>query len=87
MEDVVPKTKSFSKPFIPQQNKDKKPFQKEGMRKEKIDEATHNELRRKKLHFNYKDPWEPRNIFMGKVNAHYIEVLSESEDEEEVEKE
>jgi hypothetical protein len=28
MEDVVPKTKTISKPFIPQKNKDKKPFQK-----------------------------------------------------------
>jgi hypothetical protein len=47
MEDVVPKTKTFSKPFIPQKNKDKNPFQKEGMGKEKMDEATCNELRRK----------------------------------------
>jgi hypothetical protein len=59
MEDAVPKTKTFSKPFIPQKNKDKKPFQKEGTGKEKMDEATRNELRRKKLCFNCKDPWEP----------------------------
>jgi hypothetical protein len=58
MEDAVPKTKKFSKSFIPQKNKDKKPFQKEGTGKEKMDEATHNELRRKKIFFNYKDPWE-----------------------------
>jgi hypothetical protein len=85
MEDVVPKTKTFSKPFIPQKNKDKKPFQKEGTGKEKMDEATRNELRRKKLCFNCKDPWEPGHRCMGKGKAHYIEVLSESEDEEEVE--
>jgi hypothetical protein len=59
MEDAVPKTKTFSKPFIPRKNKDKKPFQKEGTGKEKMDEATRNELRRKKLCFNCKDPWEP----------------------------
>jgi hypothetical protein len=49
MEDVVPKKKPFSKPFIPQKNKDKKPFQKEWTGKEKLDKATCNELRRKKL--------------------------------------
>jgi hypothetical protein len=77
------KEKTFSKPFIPQKNKDKKPFQKEGTSKEKLDEATRNELRRKKLCFNCKDPWEPGHRCMGKGKAHYIEVLSDSEEEEE----
>jgi hypothetical protein len=85
MEDAVPKTKKFSKPFIPQKGKDKKPFQKEGTGKEKMDEATHNELRRKKLCFTCKDPWEPGHMCMGKGKAHYIEVLSDSEEEEEAE--
>jgi hypothetical protein len=53
--------------------------------KEKMDEATHNELRRKKLCFNCKDPWELGHICMGKGKAHYIEVLSDSEEEEEAE--
>jgi hypothetical protein len=52
MEDAVPKTKKNSKPFIPQKNKYKKPFQKECIEKEKLDEVTRNELRRKKLCFS-----------------------------------
>jgi hypothetical protein len=59
MEGAVPKTKFFSKPFIPQKSKDKKPPGKEGTGKEKLDEATKNELRRKNLCFHYKDPWVP----------------------------
>jgi hypothetical protein len=85
MEDAVLKTINFSKTFIPQKNKDKKPFQKEGMGKENMDKATCNELRKNKLCYNYKDPWEPRHRCMGKDTTHYIEVLSKSEEEEEVE--
>jgi hypothetical protein len=48
-----------------------------------MDEATHNELRRNNLFFNCKDPWEPGHKCMGKGKAHYIEVLSDSEEEEE----
>ena len=55
MKDAIPK----NKPFIPQKNKDKNPFQKERTEKEKLDEATSNELRRKKLCFSCKEPWEP----------------------------
>jgi hypothetical protein len=49
MEDAVTNKKTVSKPFIPQKNKDKKPFQKEWIGKKKLDEVTRNELRRKKL--------------------------------------
>jgi hypothetical protein len=49
MEDAIPKNKSFTKPFISQKNKDKKPFMKEWTGKEKLDEVNCNELRRKKL--------------------------------------
>ena len=52
MEDAVPKKKTFSKPFIPQKNKDNKPFQKEWTEKENLDEVTHNDLRRKNICFN-----------------------------------
>jgi hypothetical protein len=87
MEDAIPKTNTFSKPFVPQKNKDKKPFQKDGTSKENLDEATHNELRRKKLCFNCKDHWELGHRCMGKGKGkeHYIEVLSDSEEEEEAE--
>jgi hypothetical protein len=83
MEDVVPKKKTFSKPFIPQKNKDKKPFQKEWTGKEKLDEATRNELRRKKLCFSCKEPWDLGHRCMGKGKVHYIEVHSDSDEEEE----
>jgi len=53
------------------------------MGKENMDEATRNELRRKNIFFNCKDPWEPGNKCMGKGKSHYIEVLSDSEEEEE----
>ena len=49
MEDALPKNRFQSKPFIPQKGKDKKPFQKEGIGKNKLDDETWNELRRKKL--------------------------------------
>ena len=42
MEGAVPKTNFFSKPFIPQKGKDKKPTGKEGTGKERLDEATRN---------------------------------------------
>jgi hypothetical protein len=50
--------------------------------KGKLDEATRRELRRKKLCFTCKEPWEPGNRCMGKGKTHYIEVLSDSEEEE-----
>jgi hypothetical protein len=50
--------------------------------KGKLDEATRRELRRKKLCFTCKEPWEPRHRCMGKGKIHYIEVLSDSEEEE-----
>ena len=52
-----------------------------------MDEATCNELRRKNIIFNCKNPWEPKNRCMGKCKAHYIEVISNNGEEEEVEKE
>jgi len=41
------------------------------------------ELRRKKLCFSCKEPWEPGHKDMGKDNEYYIEVLSDSDGEEE----
>lgn len=67
MEDAVPRKKIPSKPIIPQKNKDKKPFERECTRKEKLNNATHNDLRMKKHCFIYKDPWELEHRCMGKV--------------------
>jgi hypothetical protein len=36
----VPKTKTFSKPFVPQRDRDRKPFQREWKGKEKLDDET-----------------------------------------------
>jgi hypothetical protein len=47
-----------------------------------MDETTRRELRRKQLCFTCKEPWEPGHKCMGKGKAHYIEVISDDEDEE-----
>jgi hypothetical protein len=52
--------------------------------KGKLDEATKRESRRKQLCYNCKDPWEPGHRCMGKGNIHYIEFLSNSEEEDNV---
>jgi hypothetical protein len=46
-------------------------------------EANHNELRRNKLFFSCKDPWESGNRCMWKGKVHYIEVHSDNDEEEE----
>jgi hypothetical protein len=84
MEGAIPKTKTFSKPFIPQKGKDKNPPVKEGIGKERLDEETQNELRKKNLCFSYKEHWAPGHRCMGKGNVHYIEVHSDSDEEKEV---
>jgi hypothetical protein len=40
---------------------------------------------RKKICFNYKDPWVPGHRCMGKGEIHYIEVATDSVDSEEEE--
>jgi hypothetical protein len=42
-------TKTFSKPFVPQKERDRKPFQRECKGKEKLDDDTRHELMRKKI--------------------------------------
>jgi hypothetical protein len=49
-----------------------------------LDEATRRELRRKQLCYTCKEPWEPGHRCMGKGKIHYIEVLSDSEEEDDV---
>jgi hypothetical protein len=81
----VPKTKTFSKPFVPQKDRDRKPFQREWKGKEKLDDETRRELMRKKLCFNCRGPWVPGHRCMGKGEIHYIEVATGSVDSEEEE--
>jgi hypothetical protein len=53
-----------------------------------MDEETRRELRNKKLCFSYYDPWAPRHKCDGKNimgKAHYIEVYSDSESDEDEE--
>jgi hypothetical protein len=50
--------------------------------KGRLDEATRRELRRKQLCYTCKEPWEPGHRCMGMGKIHYIEVLSDSEEEE-----
>jgi hypothetical protein len=66
MTDTVPKTKGPTKPYIPPKPQDNKSFQKDGTGKDRMDEETRRELRRKKLCFTCKDPWEPGHRCMGK---------------------
>jgi len=49
MEYALRKNKISSKYFLPQENKDKKPFQKEWSEKDKFDDKARRELRRKKI--------------------------------------
>ena len=83
MTDTVPKTKGPTKPYIPPKPQDNKSFWKDGTVKDRMDEETRRELRQKKLCFMCKDAWEPGHRCMGKGKAHYIEVLSDEEDDEE----
>jgi hypothetical protein len=48
----------------------------------RMDEPTRRELRRKQLCFTCKEPWDPTHKCMGKGKAHYIEVISDDEDED-----
>ena len=49
----------------------------------KSDQESRNELRRKKLCFNCKEPWEPGHHCLGKGKVHLIEVISEDQEQEE----
>jgi hypothetical protein len=69
MADTMPK-KAPVKPFIPQKGKETKPFQKPWKGKDRMDEQTRKELRRKKLCFSCKEPWESGHRCMGKGKVH-----------------
>jgi hypothetical protein len=48
----------------------------------RIDDNTKRELRRKKLCFTCKEPWNLSHKCMGRGQVHYIEVTSDNEEEE-----
>lgn len=48
-----------------------------------LDEATRQDLRRRKLCYTCKELWELRHSCLGKGKIHYIEVMSDDEDEHE----
>jgi hypothetical protein len=48
----------------------------------RMDDNTRRELRRKKLCFTCKEPWNPSHKCMGHGQVHYIEVTSDNEEEE-----
>jgi hypothetical protein len=56
MGDLVMKPKSFTKPFVPERDKDQKNPQREWKGKHKLDDVTRRELTRKKICVSYKDP-------------------------------
>jgi hypothetical protein len=51
-------------------------------REGQTNEETQRELRRKKIFFSCKDPWELGHRCMGKGKFHYIEVVSDEEDDD-----
>jgi hypothetical protein len=83
MGDSTLKPKTFTKPFVPQGDKDQKNPQREWKGKPKLDDDTRRELMRKKLCFSCRDPWVPGHRCMGKGHIHYIEVESGSQEEDE----
>ena len=48
----------------------------------RMDENTRRELRRKKLFYTCKESWDPSHKCMGRGKAHYIEVTSDNEEDE-----
>jgi hypothetical protein len=80
--DSVPKTKTFSKPVVPQEDQDRKPLLREWKGKLKLDDATRRDLMRKKLCFICKDPRVPDHGCTEKGQIHYIEVVVDSDEEE-----
>ena len=82
LQDAVPKNRFPPKPIFPPKGKDTRPLQKDWTGKPKLDDDTRRELRRKKLCFSCQEPWVPGHRCLGKGKAHYIEVYSDSGEEE-----
>jgi len=54
--------------------------------KNKVDEETRQDLRRKNLCFRFKEPWVPGHQCLGKGNVHLIEVRSDNSEEDKLER-
>ena len=85
LQDALPKPKaSFQhKPFFPSKGKEEKAApSKESSYKKPLDDEVRRDLRRRKLCFTCQESWAPgHRCATGK--AHYIEVFSDNEEEEE----
>ena len=74
-------TNTPPKPNFPSKFKEgKKPWKKDSFAKENKGWTRKEELRRKKICFTCQQPWVPGHK-CAKGKAHYIEVLSEDEEE------
>ena len=82
LQDSIPKNKFPLKTNFLVRDKDRKPFQQDVPKKTWLDEDTKKDLRRKKLCFTCQEPWVPGHRCAGKVKAHYIEVYSDSDEED-----
>jgi hypothetical protein len=89
--DLGPEEKTRFTPRPPNQGgRDQRPPMNQGgrdpkgfdRRRGRMDEHTRRELRRKQLCFTCKEPWDPTHKCMGKGKAHYIEVISVDEEDE-----
>jgi hypothetical protein len=59
MGDSTLKPKTFTKPFVPQRDRDQKNPQRKWKGKPKLDDDTRRELMRKNIFFSCRDPWVP----------------------------
>ncbi|KAH9307382.1 hypothetical protein KI387_035293, partial [Taxus chinensis] len=80
-EQVPKKTKSIS---LDQRKKPlpKVPHVHTDLHKTRLEKEAKNELRRKNLCFSCKDPWTLGHRFLGKGKVHYIEVISDCDDDD-----
>jgi hypothetical protein len=91
LQDSVPKPKFTPRPNFPTKFNDRGPPQRDGTGqpqrdwtgRNRMDDATRQDLRRRKLCFSCQEPWVPGHRCAGKAKAHYIEVFSDSAEDEE----
>lgn len=76
MGNATVKSKTAPKSFIPPKYKEKKAPQHDWPKRDRLDEDTYRELRRKNICFNCKEPWEPIHHRLGNGKIHYVDVLS-----------
>ena len=84
LQDALPKAKANfqHKPSFPSKGKEEKASpSKESTFKKPLDIEVWRDLRKKKLCFNCQEPWVPRHICAA-GKAHYIEVFSDLEEDE-----